>query len=271
MNKKKWIIFLALALLIGLAAGIHRLLPTRLFVNGQRIREDDHACIRYSQDDAEIPVLTIFRALGMDADIRYNEAEDTYEVVTADGLVVCSTADDDADRHHIRRVVGDEFIVDSGSMYWVFYINHEIDIDVNVRRKTVHVTAFTTGAYVETPARLIVNGKNLSSAVSITKREYYEQTIYVIPVLAVLRQLGVETSWEGDTAVTISRPGKSYTFDLTDNSFGYDGPPGGIGVRFIQDQELYMEDISVRYFLEEFMDAELRWNHATNTVHIKSK
>ena len=271
MKKKKWIVLFVLALVIGLAVGIHKTIPTRLFVNGKKIPAGDYARIRYQQEDAEIPVLTIFRALGLDAYIRYNEEEKAYEVVTDGDQVVCSTIDDDTERHNVRRVDGDEFIVDTDSMYWVFYINHEIDVDVNVRRKAVYVTSFSHSAYVETPARLIINGKGLSSVVDITKREYYDQTIYVIPVLAVLRQLGAEVYWEEDATVTVSHPGKSYTFDLTDNGFGYDGPPGGIGVRYIENGELYMEDASVRYFLEEFMKAELRRNLATNTIRIKSK
>lgn len=276
MRRRKWIVLLILVLLIGLIFGAHVIKPAKLFVNGQKIPTGGHVRIRYAQAEAEIPVLRIFRTLGRDAEIRYNPEEDAYQVVIDQEYVLFSTNDaskllgqSDA-KTAVRQVKGDEFIVDTGSTSTFLYWGWEIDIDVNVFGKSVYVTSFSHDEYTETPAHLIVNGKDLSSTVKTTKREYYDETIYVIPVLAVLRELGAEVSWEADTAVTVSHPGKSYTFDLTDSSFGYDGPPGGVGVRYVEDQELYMEDSSVHYFLKEFMDAQIHRDSKTDTVRIQS-
>lgn len=276
MSKRMAIFVSSLVLLLGILVVSYVLKPTRLVVNGQEIPASDYVRIRYVQQDAEIPVLATFRALGYDAEIRSNP-EGITQVVIDQEYVLFSTDDpekrlgENSVKTAVRRIDGDEFIVDTNSIFTWLYWGWDIDIDVSMRKKTVYVDAFDSFAYTEKPARLVVNGKDLSQVANVTKREYYSGTTYVIPILAVLNELGAEISWEGDLAVVVSRPGKTFTFDLTEADFGYTAPPGGIGVRYIEGKELYMEYASVSCFLQEFSDATVRCDSITNTIYIKIK
>jgi len=255
-------------LLLGLC-GCNRSERTgKLVVKGRELPEGSCVRIYPAQEYAEIPALAVMRALGYEAEVRHNPDLKLHQVVIDQEYVLFSS--DDAETV-VRRVEGNEYIIDTKSVFTFLYWGWDIDIKVDYRKGVVYVDSYDPWAYTEKPCRLIVNGKNISEQTEAVIREYYTGQTKVIPVVSVLRELGAAVEWENDTVATVCYAGKSFTFNLEDGDFGYLPPPGGISVREASDGEIYMEYASVHYFLTEFMDAKIRYNPLTDTIRINDK
>ena len=263
-------------LLLGLC-GCNRSERTgKLVVNGRELPEGSYVRIYPAQEYAEIPALAVMRALGYEAEVRHNPDLKLHQVVIDQEYVLFSSDDaetvpGDFAETVVRRVEGNEYIIDTKSVSTFLYWGWDIDIKVDYRKGVVYVDSYDPWAYTEKPYRLIVNGKNISEQTETVIREYYTEQVEVIPVVSVLRELGATVEWENNTVATVCYAGKSFTFNLEDEDFGYLSPPGGVGVREASDGEIYMEYASVHYFLTEFMDAKIRYNPLTDTIRINDK
>lgn len=117
----------------------------RLIVNGVDITEGNYVRIHHKYQNAEIPLLAIFRALGHNAYLQYNESRDRYEAVI-DGEVHYSTATENfgipfdiGGKGCIRKIENYDLIVDAKCVISELYWGWEADLTVDYDTSTIYV------------------------------------------------------------------------------------------------------------------------------------
>lgn len=118
----------------------------RLIVNGVDITEGNHVVIDHEAKNAELPILAILRALGHEAELRYNEEQDVYESVIDNNSGFLTTAYDDfsigvdyGDLTCVRKIENNDFIIDSNCAFTPMFWFWEARITVDYDASTIYV------------------------------------------------------------------------------------------------------------------------------------
>ena len=117
--------------------------------------------------------------------------------------------------------------------------------------------------------KLLVNGNELSncqSAMIDSKTRNAE-----VPLLAVLRSLGADVTWEHNGYITVEHAGKTAMLDSQKNDFGVPVPPGTTGaVRRKYDGEIVIDVVSIKGLLFNLMGAEVSIDYDALIIYVNS-
>lgn len=118
----------------------------RLIVNGVDITAGNYVVINHDSKNAELPMLAILRALGHDAELRYNAEQDVYESVIDNNSGFFTTAYDDfsigvdyGDPTCVRKIKNNDFIIDSNCAFTPMFWSWEARIAVDYESSTIYV------------------------------------------------------------------------------------------------------------------------------------
>ena len=250
--------------------------PPRLIVNGQDITEGNHVVINHKRKNAEIPVLAVFRALGFDAQMQADENGIPQPIIDGSTRLFDASlpgfgfVTPNEKEGHIRLVTDDDFIIDTNSIDTLLYWGWDIDIQVDFEENIIYIDQFDSTQYERHPAKLIVNGKDISQGNEAYIRFYYQTTAEEIPLLAIAKELGAQVIWEENSLVTIRNRDKEITLDLTQDEFGYMAAPGGISIRKATGTEIYMEFYSANSILKYLANAQISVNEESLIISVTS-
>ena len=128
----------------------------RLIVNGVDITEGNHIFIHHEEQNAEIPILAIMRALGYDVNVRYQSSSGTYEAVIDDYVFLTTHRTDfsippeSGSESCVRRFAEDEFIIDSQCIFTLLYWEWGAEINIDYDESTVYVDSIDLYSKAET-------------------------------------------------------------------------------------------------------------------------
>lgn len=118
----------------------------RLIVNGADITEGNYVRIHHGDQNAELPILAILRALGYDAQMQYNNVENIYESNIDNHIGHFSTQNEDFGVHFasgekgcVRKIENNDFIIDRNCIFTIMYWVYEARITVDYDTSTVYV------------------------------------------------------------------------------------------------------------------------------------
>lgn len=143
--RRVFIILLSIFLLIACTGcGAAQPKEARLIVNGTEI-ENPYVQIYKKERKADIPLLTILRALGHDVVIQ-SDGPDSFKAIINDGWDVFDTTQPGYDifcscdvDEHTRRIVEDDIIISNECYETQLYFTFEAEISIDFRNMIVYV------------------------------------------------------------------------------------------------------------------------------------
>lgn len=246
----------------------------KLIVNGQDITEGNHVMI-HPDRNAEIPLVAIFQALANDPAVPQWQ-RDSYQAFVDDPTVYLDPSDPDfgletanPQKEWVRIKTETDYIIDTNSISTLLYWGWDIDIEVDYRKNIVYVNSFDSSSYEKHPAKLIVNGKDITEGNTTVIRIYYQDRCEELPLLAIAEELGADVQWQEDF-ITVRYKGNETTLDLSLDDFGHLPPIGGTYTRKATQTEVYMDWISAEYFFNSLMDVDISVDYENYIVQINS-
>lgn len=250
---------------------------SRLIVNGKDITDGNYVRINKTSGYAELPVIAVFKALGYDAEMQYDQNTDSYAVIVEDNTEFLNTQCNDfgfppgvGDTDYVRRIMDNEIVIDSDAIDTVMYWGYSTEIDIDYDSNTVYINSFDPNAYVTHDARLVVNGKDITEGNSVSFKEYHNGMEVEIPLLAVVKALGAKVKWQSETVVAVKYKGETRIFDTSEDGFGVFIPIGGVVIRRIENGDLIFDLNSIEGILEEDYNVTVKVDEENYTVCIDS-
>lgn len=249
----------------------------RLIVNGKDITKGNYVRINHAAKHAELPVTAILKELGYNAEMKYIQDTDSYVVIIDEETEFLDTQYEYygfppgfGDTDYVRRIVDNEIIVDSNSiftiMYWAYYAEIEIDYSTN----TVYINSHDPYAYTTYGAKLVVNGKDITEGNCVSILEFDSYTDVELPLLAVVTELGAEVEWQSETVVSVAYKGNTEIYDASESDFGVYGPEGGACIRRVENGDLIFDLNSIEGILENVYGVTVKVDKENRIIYVDS-
>ncbi len=253
-----------------------------LIVNGEILQTD--AVKIYSEERyAELPALLVLRALG--AEVSWEGDIVTLRAESTDSLRSDKTLEWQLDLSKpdfdfawatdtvepVRRIEGDELILDNEAMYTLSAFLFDCYMDIDYEENTVSIW-IPSGIIELSEASLVVNGESIvhggHAKVDAQNRHA------VLPVFAVLRALGAQITQSGSEYTITHQEKQIAVLDASDPQFGYYPAPGNRNpvVRERVDGDLILEESSAWELLSACgADLDVDYKNAVIYIHTSEK
>ena len=258
------------------ATNLRESVNCRLIVNGLDITDGNYVYINHQSRNTELPILAILRALGHETEVKYNEATGIYEGIVNQTNVLFTTAEEDFGiplpylrSGCIRYMDGEEFYLDSDSVESLLYWSYNMEIVVDYDNSIIYVESYDENVYVDQPAKLIVNGKDITHKTKTIIRSYHMEEYAILPLLAIAQELGIDIQ-QHESAVTLVYADKEEIIDLSLEDFGQMGAFGGTCVRLATDNEVFMDSFTAERLLKYLVGADINVDYDNAKVSVVS-
>lgn len=253
------------------------LAEAKLIVNGNDISEGNYVRIDYGAKNAHLPLTAVLKALGYDAELKYDEITDSYAVIIDDDTEFLNTQQEDfgfpmdaGDTDSVRRIVDDEIIIDSDAIFTVMYWGYFAEIEIDYSTNTVYINSHDPYASTTHDACLMVNGKDITKGSYVSILEFGGYTDAELPLLAVVEELGAQIEWQGETVVAVTYKGETRTYNTSEDDFGVYGPEGGVIIRRTENNDLIFDLSSIEEILKNVYGVTVSVDKENRTVHVDS-
>ena len=253
----------------------------RLVVNGQEIHSD-YVSIDHLNFNAHIPVVTVYKALGYDAQLHYDTEKNVYRVIVENATLLDTSKEDFGLPISygmggcIRQVVEDDIIVDTESLLTRMYWEWQASISIDYKESTIYidtVDAYTYNAYAYTTesGTLIVNGKDITGNDPIVFRKFAHYTDAELPFITTAKELGAKVRYFASYVIIQSEKG-SYTINTAERDYGLVFSPCIVtSVREADGKELILDSLSAEIVLQTMFDIIVTIDSDNNVVYIETE
>ena len=152
--------------------------------------------------------------------------------------------------------------------------NETRETDVSSERQETDVSKETVEDNSMKICAIYVN-KNKIESIGVCN----DEDLFELPIVSVLKALGATVTWRTSQEASILYDDTEYILSTVDKTIYNDGevvllsPPGGgfDPIFRVSGEEVFIDNLTLEYFLEYQVGAFIAWNHDTKEVHIHTK